>query len=63
MRTNIIIDDNLMNKALRLSGLGTKKAVVEEALELYVLIKNQRKLKQLRGKLRWEGDIVAMRTE
>lgn len=61
MRTNIVIDDNLMNKALKLSGLETKKAVVEEALELYVKIKNQKKLKQFRGKLKWEGDIDDMR--
>ena len=61
MRTNIVIDNTLMKKALRLSGLKTKKAVVEEALKLYVSIKNQTALKQLRGKLKWEGDINSMR--
>jgi len=61
MRTNIVIDNTLMKKALRLSGLKTKKAVVEEALKLYVSIKNQTALKQLRGKLKWEGDIDSMR--
>ncbi len=62
MRTNIIIDDSLMNKALQASGLETKKAVVKEALELYVKIKKQTKLKQFRGKLKWEGNINTMRT-
>ncbi len=62
MRINIVIDDTLINKALRVSGLNTKKAVVEEALELYINIKSQSKLKRLRGKLKWEGDIKAMRT-
>lgn len=61
MRTNIVIDDGLMNKALELSGLTTKKAVVEEALELYIRMKNQLELRQYRGKLKWEGDIRAFR--
>lgn len=62
MRTNIIIDDNLMNLALKTSGLKTKKAVVEEALKLLVLIKQQTKLKALRGKLNWEGNLDKLKT-
>ncbi len=63
MRTNIIIDDKLMNRALKLTGLKTKKAVVEEGLKTLIAIKKQTKLKSLRGKLKWEGDIDKMRTE
>ncbi len=62
MRTNIIIDDKLMNRALKLTGLKTKKAVVEEGLKTLIAIKKQTKLKSLRGKLKWEGDIDKMRT-
>ncbi len=62
MRTNIIIDDELMNRALKLTGLKTKKAVVEEGLKTLIAIKKQTKLKSLRGKLKWEGDIDKMRT-
>ena len=62
MRTNIIIENSLMDQALQLSGLNTKKAVVEEALKLYVRTKRQTKLKRLRGALKWEGDLDAMRT-
>ena len=62
MRTNIIIDDNLMSLALKTSGLKTKKAVVEEALKLLVMIKQQTKLKALRGKLKWEGNLDKLRT-
>lgn len=61
MRTNIEIDDKLMADAQRLSGLPTKKAVVEEALRLLVRIKNQQSIRELRGKVRWEGDLDAMR--
>ena len=62
MRTNIIIDDELMNRALKLTGLKTKKAVVEEGLKTLIAIKKQTKLKSLRGKLKWEGNIDKMRT-
>jgi Arc/MetJ family transcription regulator len=49
MRTNIDIDDDLMAKARKLSNIKTKKALVEEALRLYVTIENQKKLIDLWG--------------
>ncbi len=61
MRTNIVIDDDLIDKALKVSGLRTKKAVIEQALEMYVKIRNQGKLKRFRGKLKWEGNLNEMR--
>jgi Arc/MetJ family transcription regulator len=63
MRTNIVIDDKLMNRALNATGFKTKKEVVEEALKLLVKIKLQAKLKKLRGKLKWEGNLDKMRTD
>ncbi|MDT3697747.1 MAG: type II toxin-antitoxin system VapB family antitoxin [Ignavibacterium sp.] len=63
MRTNIVIDDKLMSIALKTSGLTTKKEVVEEALQLLVKVKNQKKLKLLRGKLKWEGNLNEMRKD
>ena len=62
MRTNIVIDDKLMEDAIITSGLLTKKEVVEEALKLLVQVKKQSKLKKLRGKLKWEGNLDEMRT-
>jgi len=59
MRTNIVIDDELMENALQLSELRTKKDVVEQALKLLVQIKQQEKLREVRGKLRWSGDQTA----
>ena len=52
VRANIDIDDELMNKAMALTGLRTKKAVVDEALKLLVRLKEQEKLKSLFGKLK-----------
>lgn len=62
MRTNIVIDDKLMEAALQISGLTTKKDVVEEALKLLVKVRKQGNLKKLKGKLKWEGDLEKMRT-
>jgi Arc/MetJ family transcription regulator len=63
MRTNIVIDDKLMNEAMTLSQLKTKKAVVETGLKLLVQIKKQERIKSLRGKLKWDGDLDAMRMD
>jgi Arc/MetJ family transcription regulator len=62
MRTNIDIDDKLMAKAMKAAGKSTKKETVQEALELLVRIReSERKLRQLYGKIKWEGDLDAMR--
>ena len=63
MRTNIVINDSLMNEALKLTKAKTKKAVVEEGLKLLVQRKKQEKIKSLRGKLRWEGNLDEMRLD
>jgi Arc/MetJ family transcription regulator len=63
MRTNIDIDDDLMAEALRRSGAPTKKAAVEEALRLLIQTRRQGGLRKLRGKVKWEGDLDAMRTD
>jgi Arc/MetJ family transcription regulator len=62
MRTNIDIDDDLMEKALKKTGLKTKKAVVEEGLKKLIESKNQKELLKYFGKLKWEGDLDDMRT-
>lgn len=51
MRTNIELDDTLVSEAKELSGMTTKKAVVNEALRFYVEIKGRKRLSDLRGKL------------
>ncbi len=61
MRTNIVIDDQLLRAAMRASGLPTKRAVVEEALRVYVQLKGQTGIRQLRGKVKWAGDLHASR--
>ncbi|MCZ4339280.1 type II toxin-antitoxin system VapB family antitoxin [Shewanella colwelliana] len=61
MRTNIVIDDDLMADAIKATGLSTKKEVVEQGLKLIIKRNQQQAIRQLRGKLQWEGDLDEMR--
>lgn len=61
MRTNIVIDDQLMADALQTTGLGTKKEVVEQGLKLLIKLSQQQAIRKLRGKLKWEGNLDEMR--
>jgi Arc/MetJ family transcription regulator len=63
MRTNIVIDDQLMAQVLELTGLKTKREAVEQGLRTLVRLKRQEKIREQRGKLRWEGDLDAMRQD
>lgn len=63
MRTNIVIDDQLMKDALRTTGLKTKREVVELGLRTLVRLTKQTEIEALRGKLHWEGDLDAMRRD
>ena len=63
MRTNVVIDDKLMSRALRFSGCRTKRAAIEEGLRLLVQVHSQQKLRKLKGKVAWEGDLEEMRKE
>ncbi|MBU2755345.1 type II toxin-antitoxin system VapB family antitoxin [Acidithiobacillus sp. CV18-2] len=62
MRTNIVIDDKLMDEALKATGLKTKKEAVELGLKTLITLKKQATIKEYRGKLTWEGDLTAVRT-
>jgi Arc/MetJ family transcription regulator len=61
MRTNVEIDDDLMEEAQRLSGLKTKRAVIDAALRMFVRVKHQSDILKLAGKVRWEGNLDEMR--
>ncbi|PKN98074.1 MAG: DUF2191 domain-containing protein [Chloroflexi bacterium HGW-Chloroflexi-5] len=57
MRTNIELDDLLIAKAQKLTGIKTKREVIDTALHTLVRLKEQSALKALRGKLQWEGNL------
>lgn len=62
MRTNIEIDNKLMNEAIRISGLKTKKETVELGLKTLVRLKKQENIRRFRGRLEWTGNLDDMRT-
>jgi len=63
VRTNIVIDDKLMRDTLRATGLKTKREAVELGLKALLRLRKQADIRRLRGKLQWQGDLNAMRTD
>ena len=63
MRTNVVIDDRLMARALKASGCHTKKSAIEAGLALLFQVNSQKKLRKLRGKVNWEGNLEEMRRD
>jgi Arc/MetJ family transcription regulator len=63
MRTNIVIDDKLMADALKASGARTKREAVEMGLRTLLQLSRQAEIRRLRGKVKWTGDLDAMRRD
>jgi len=63
MRTNIVIDDQLLAEAQQATGSRTKKGVVEEGLKVLLRLKRQEAVKAKRGKMKWEGHLASMRLD
>ncbi len=63
MRTNIDIDDQLIQDAMRETGSRTKKGVVEKALRLLVQTRRQGSIRRLRGRVEWDGDLEQSRLD
>ena len=63
MRTNIVIDDDLMTDVLQVTGLKTKKEAVELGLKTLIRLKKQEEIKKFKGKLKWDDDLDRMRTD
>lgn len=61
MRTNIVIDDKLMQQVLKQTGLKTKREAVEQGLKTLLKLKQQEAIRRYRGKLHWEGNLDDMR--
>ena len=61
VRTNIVIDDRLIEQAMQASGVRTKRAAVEAGLKLLIQVRSQGGIRRLRGKVAWEGNLSEMR--
>jgi Arc/MetJ family transcription regulator len=63
MRTNIVIDDRLIEDTLRATGIKTKREAVDLGLRTLLRLSRQGEIRRLRGKLHWQGDLDAMRRD
>jgi len=61
MRTNVVLDDALVERAKRLTGMKTKRELIHEALRTLIRLHEQTEVRGLRGKLHWEGDLAGLR--
>ena len=57
MRITVVIDDDLMDEALKASGLTTKRQAIEEGLHLLIETRRQAGIRRLRGALKWRGSL------
>jgi Arc/MetJ family transcription regulator len=60
-RTNIVIDDDLVTKCQKVTGIKTRRALIDHALRELLRRENQKELLELKGKIHWEGDLQAWR--
>jgi len=63
MRTKIVIDDQPMRDTLRASEIRTKREAVEVVLRPLLRLKRQEEIRKARGKLVWNRDLDAIRTD
>jgi Arc/MetJ family transcription regulator len=63
MRTNIEIDDSLMQEAMEVGQIRTKKQTIEFAVKEFIAAAHRRKLMDMRGKVLWEGNLDEWRTQ
>jgi Arc/MetJ family transcription regulator len=61
VRTNIVINNRLVEAGLKATGLKTRRELVDFALRELLRHKQQQKLLELKGKVQWEGDLEEMR--
>ncbi len=61
MRTNIVLDEKLIEKGKKYTGISTKKELVDFALRELIKRKERKGILRLKGKLHWKGDLEEMR--
>jgi Arc/MetJ family transcription regulator len=63
MRTNVVLDDELVAEAMKASGARTKREAIELGLKALLQMRRQAEFRQLKGRVRWVGDLDAMRRD
>jgi len=60
-RTNIVLDEELVEKGMRLTGITTQRSLIDHALRELVRRKEQKKVLRLKGRVNWEGNMDELR--
>jgi len=60
-RTNIVLDEKLLEDAMKVTGLKTRRAVVDYALRELLRRESQKRILKLKGTIHWEGNLSSMR--
>ena len=60
-RTNVVLDEDLVEAGLEMTGLKSRRALIDHALRELLRREAQRKILELKGKVHWEGDLSSMR--
>jgi Arc/MetJ family transcription regulator len=61
VRTNVVVNESLVQQAKSLTGIKTTRAVIDEALRVLIQLRQQEGVRELRGQLHWEGNLAALR--
>ena len=60
-RTNVVLDDELVAKCQQSTGIKTRRTLINHALGELLRHERQKEVLQLKGTVRWEGDLAAWR--
>lgn len=60
-RTNVVLDEDLVEAGLKITGLKSRRALIDHALRELLRRESQKKILELKGKVQWEGDLSSMR--
>lgn len=63
LKTDIIIDEQLIADAIQATGLKTQQEVIELGLKTLIKLKKQEEIKEFKGKLKWEGSLEEIRLD
>ncbi len=60
-RTNVVLDEKLVNNCFEITGLATKRELIQYALMQIVKLNKQKEILKLRGNVNWEGNLARSR--
>ena len=60
-RTNIVLDDELVDECMKTTGIRTQKALIDHALRELLRHEAQTKILELKGNVHWKGDLSEWR--